>query len=378
MLEPLLNTPCELGPKLDSTPTCDMKLRDPSTAGHKKSEVDHDVLDLSPEPKGNELAPQEAMEINLTAIFKEDNPQTQALNVQCDVLTDSHNDVQNSSVLATMTCTIPIHHEELSETTNTEANAAVSNEVDEQSEAEGITNCFDFNTTKDTKDEHSIPDSEVGSVAAQYEMENLTKAAALEHTQEQSNEESMDGMTAQNARYVGNTIILDEFPVLTRQNIEEDVHIPTENVEAVVHTPTEIEKDDTTGTPTLKAEDATKENTIPNNSDVNPANIGPILHSFEHEGQLYEIRSHIEEGQMSNHNDENHTTHEFQEVQNRRSRKKQAMPRTIKTRSYDPNLEVDTVSEITRYWPSRKSTTMEKIVTTKTYSGPFCSRGALA
>ncbi|VFQ76028.1 unnamed protein product [Cuscuta campestris] len=199
----------------------------------------------------------------------------------------------------------------------------------------------------------------------------LVKAAALERTQEQSNEESMDGMTAQNARYVGNTINLDEFPVLTKQNIEEDIHIPTENMEVVVHTPTEIEKEDTTGTPTLIDEDTTKENTTPNNSDVNPANIGPILHSFEHEGQLYEIRSHIEEGQTSNHNDENHTTHEFQEVQNRRSKKKQAMPRTIKIRSYDLNLEVGTMSEITRYWPSRKSTTMEKIVTTKTYSGPF-------
>ncbi|VFR02797.1 unnamed protein product [Cuscuta campestris] len=233
-------------------------------------------------------------------------------------------------------------------------------QVDEQPEAKDITNCFDFNTTKDTKDEHLL-----GSVRAQYEMENQTKEADLEYTQEQSIEESMDGKTAQNANYVENTINLDEFPVLTRQNMEEDVHNP--NVEAVVHTPTEMEKDDTTGngeavvhtptemekddTLTLMAEDTTKENTTPNNSDVNPVNIGPILHSFEHEGQHYEIRSYMEEGQTSNHNDENLTAHDFQEVQNRRGKKKQVMPRTIKTRGYDPNLEVGIVSEITRYCP---------------------------
>ncbi|VFQ87014.1 unnamed protein product [Cuscuta campestris] len=199
-------------------------------------------------------------------------------------------------------------------------------QVDEQPEAKDITNYFDFNTTKDTKDEHLV-----GSVTAQYEMENQTKEADLEHTQEQSIEESMDDKTAQNANYVENTINLDEFPVLTRHNMEEDVHNP--NVEAVVHTPTEMEKDDTTGngeadvhtpikmekddttvTLTLMAEDTTKENTTPNNSDVNPVNIGPILHSFEHEGQHYEIRSYMEEGQTSNHNDENLTAHDFQEV----------------------------------------------------------------
>ncbi|VFR03023.1 unnamed protein product [Cuscuta campestris] len=65
---------------------------------------------------------------------------------------------------------------------------------------------------------------------------------------------------------------------------------------------------------------------------------------------------------------------DFQDVQKRHSKKagkRGTAPRTIKTRSYDPNLEVGTVSEITRYWPSRKSTKMEKIVTTKSYSGPF-------
>ncbi|VFQ85169.1 unnamed protein product [Cuscuta campestris] len=173
----------------------------------------------------------------------------------------------------------------------------------EQSEANNITNCFDCNTTKNTKDGHSTSDPEVVSVA----VDNLTKEADLEPTQEHSIEESMDG----------NTINLDEFPVLTRQNMEEEVHTPT--VEAVVHTSTETEKDNTTGT--LMAEDTTKENTTPNNSDVNPASIGPILHSFEHDGQNYEIRSYMEEGQTSNRNDENLIANEFQEVQNKKRSK---------------------------------------------------------
>ncbi|VFQ70647.1 unnamed protein product [Cuscuta campestris] len=110
-------------------------------------------------------------------------------------------------------------------------------QVDEQSEAKGITSCFYFNTTKDIKDEHSTPDLEVGSVAPQYELENLTKEADLKHTHEQSIEERMDGMSAQNANYVGNAINLDDFPELTRHNLEEDVDTPTK-------------KDDTTGTDT--------------------------------------------------------------------------------------------------------------------------------
>ncbi|VFQ76154.1 unnamed protein product [Cuscuta campestris] len=250
MIEPILNIPCELGHKLDSKTSCDTNLNDPSTAGHKKSKVDHHVSDLSPEHKGDELTPQEAMEINLTAFCKEDNPNTQALNVQSDFPTDSHNDVQNSGaefgkeLLTTNTAAV-VNQDGVCDPTD----ATVSDEVDEQSEAE-----------------------------AEYDMEKLTKEADLEHTQEQIIEESMDGMTAQNAYCVGNTINLDEFPVLTRQNIEEDVHTPTENVETVVHTPTEIEKDETTGTITLMAEDTTKETTSPNIPDTN---IGPILHSFE-------------------------------------------------------------------------------------------------
>ncbi|VFQ86520.1 unnamed protein product [Cuscuta campestris] len=253
MIEPILNIPCELGPKLDNKTSCDMNVTDPSTAGHKKSEVDHHVSDLSPDPKGDELTPQEDMEINLTAFCKEDNPNTQALNVQSDFPTDSHNDVQNSSdesgkeLLTTNTAAV-VNQDGVCDPTD----ATVSYEVDEQSEAE-----------------------------AQYDMEKLTKEADLEHTQEQIIEESMDGMTAQNAYCVGNTINLDEFPVLTRQNIEEDVHTPTENVETGLHTPTEIEKDDTTGTITLMAEDTTKETTSPNIPDTN---IGSILHSFELEG----------------------------------------------------------------------------------------------
>ncbi|VFQ91649.1 unnamed protein product [Cuscuta campestris] len=98
--------------------------------------------------------------------------------------------------------------------------------------------------------------------------------------------------------------------------------------------------------------------------------IGPILQSFKVDGQHYEIRSY-EEAETSNLRED---PNDFQDVQNRRSKKagkRGTAPRTIKTRSYDPNLEVGTVSEITRYWPSRKSTTMEKIVTTKSYSGHF-------
>ncbi|VFQ96694.1 unnamed protein product [Cuscuta campestris] len=98
--------------------------------------------------------------------------------------------------------------------------------------------------------------------------------------------------------------------------------------------------------------------------------IGPVLQSFEVDGQHYEIRSY-EEAKTSNLRED---PNDFQDVQNRRNKKagkRGTAPRTIKTRSYDPNLEVGTVSEITRYWPSRKSTTREKIVTTKSYSGPF-------
>ncbi|VFQ76029.1 unnamed protein product [Cuscuta campestris] len=98
--------------------------------------------------------------------------------------------------------------------------------------------------------------------------------------------------------------------------------------------------------------------------------IGPILESFEVDGEHYEIRSYVEEAETSNQREEPN----FQDVQSRRSKKagkRGTAPRTIKTRSYDPNLEVGTVSEITRYWPSRKSTTMEKIVNTESYSGPF-------
>ncbi|VFQ69610.1 unnamed protein product [Cuscuta campestris] len=126
-------------------------------------------------------------------------------------------------------------------------------------------------------------------------------------------------------------------------------------------------------------EDALENNKNPTNNDPNfgteqscydSTTIGPILQSFELDGEHYEIRSYVEEAETSNQRKEPN----FQDVQSRRSKKagkRGTAPRTIKTRSYDPNLEVGTVSEITRYWPSHKSTTMEKIVTTKSYSGPF-------
>ncbi|VFQ86980.1 unnamed protein product [Cuscuta campestris] len=126
-------------------------------------------------------------------------------------------------------------------------------------------------------------------------------------------------------------------------------------------------------------EDALENNQTPTNTDPNSeieqscndqTTTGPILHSFEVDGQHYEIRSY-EEAETSNLREE---PNDFQDVQNKRNKKagkRGTAPRTIKTRSYDPNLEVGTVSEITRYWPSCKSTTIEKIVTTKSYSGPF-------
>ncbi|VFQ87015.1 unnamed protein product [Cuscuta campestris] len=113
---------------------------------------------------------------------------------------------------------------------------------------------------------------------------------------------------------------------------------------------------------------------ITNYAGHDPTTIGPILQSFEMDGEHYEIRSYVEEAETSNQREEP----DFKDVQSRRSKrvgKRGTAPRTIKTRSYDPNLEVGTVSEITRYWPSRKSTTMEKIVTTKSYSGPFWYAG---
>lgn len=98
---------------------------------------------------------------------------------------------------------------------------------------------------------------------------------------------------------VGDTINLEEFPEHTRENLETTVH-PT----------TEKEKEDSpVALPMM--EDITSDTPIPNNQD---ANIGPVLHSFEHEGQHYEIRSYIEDGQTSNQNDDNPTTLEFQEV----------------------------------------------------------------
>ncbi|VFR00418.1 unnamed protein product [Cuscuta campestris] len=46
--------------------------------------------------------------------------------------------------------------------------------------------------------------------------------------------------------------------------------------------------------------------------------------------------------------------------------------RTVRTRSYDPTLEVGTASLVPKYWPSRKTTTMEHIITTESYYGLVC------
>ncbi|VFQ99195.1 unnamed protein product [Cuscuta campestris] len=167
----------------------------------------------------------------------------------------------------------------------------------------------------------------------------------------------------------------EEFPPLTTTT--ED--FPAQNYNSDAHTLSLEKEIDGTLSPSIKGDDETISDPsfstsffppVTNNAGNDQTTIGPVLQSFEVDGQHYEIRSY-EGAETSNLRDD---PNDFQDVQNRRSKKagkRGTAPRTIKTRSYDPNLEVGTVSEITRYWPSRKSTTMEKIVTTKSYSGPF-------
>ncbi|VFQ89732.1 unnamed protein product [Cuscuta campestris] len=65
---------------------------------------------------------------------------------------------------------------------------------------------------------------------------------------------------------------------------------------------------------------------------------------------------------------------DFQEVHHKRAKntsKRPTNPRTVATRNYDPTLEVGIVSLVPKYWPSRKTTTMERIITTESYTGQF-------
>ncbi|VFQ93921.1 unnamed protein product [Cuscuta campestris] len=172
----------------------------------------------------------------------------------------------------------------------------------------------------------------------------------------------------------------EEFPPLSKESLTATTDdFPSQKFNSDAHTlsfekemdgtlsPTIIGDDETISDPSLRKKIFPPVTNIAGNDQTTT---GPILHSFEVDGQHYEIRSY-EEAETSNLREE---PNDFQDVQNKLNKKagkRGTAPRTIKTRSYDPNLEVGTVSEITRYWPSRKSTTMEKIVTTKSYSGPF-------
>ncbi|VFQ94089.1 unnamed protein product [Cuscuta campestris] len=199
------------------------------------------------------------------------------------------------------------------------------------------------------------------------EAHNLSSETALDGTQchvTNSKEEHSSGPAE-------TSINLNEFLVLSKESLEATSDAHTLSLEK--------EMDGTlspsnTGNDEHISDPIGNKNFPPlstNTAGIDPATIGPVLHTFDIKGQQYEIRSYNEEGETSHQREE---TNDFQEVQNRRSKKavkRPNAPRTVKTGSYDPNLEVGTVSEITRYWPSRKSTTMEKIVTTKSYSGPF-------
>ncbi|VFQ94509.1 unnamed protein product [Cuscuta campestris] len=172
----------------------------------------------------------------------------------------------------------------------------------------------------------------------------------------------------------------EEFPPLSKESVIATTDdFPAQNQGSDAHTLSLEKEMDGTLSPSMngddeKISDPTHTTNFPpsitNYAGYDSTTIGPILQSFEVDGEHYEIRSYVEEAETSNQREEPN----FQDVQSRRSKKagkRGTAPRTIKTRSYDPNLEVGTVSEITRYWPSRKSTTMEKIVTTESYSGPF-------
>ncbi|VFQ80828.1 unnamed protein product [Cuscuta campestris] len=193
---------------------------------------------------------------------------------------------------------------------------------------------------------------------------NLSSKAALEGTQTvdtENKEEYIPDPSQTN---------LNEFPVLTKELLEATSGAHTLSHEKEMEGTLSLSS---AGNDEIPSDPMENKNSPPltNDAGTNPSTIGPVLQSFEIDGQQYEIRSYIEEGETSHPREE---TNDFQDVQNRRTKKagkRPNAPRTIKTRSYDPNLEVGAVSEITRYGPSRKSTTLEKIITTESYSGPF-------
>ncbi|VFQ69369.1 unnamed protein product [Cuscuta campestris] len=69
---------------------------------------------------------------------------------------------------------------------------------------------------------------------------------------------------------------------------------------------------------------------------------------------------------------------DFQEVHHKRTKntsKRPSNPQTVTTRNYDPTLEVRIVSLVPKYWPSRKTTTMERIITAESYTCQFWNVG---
>lgn len=211
---------------------------------------------------------------------------------------------------------------------------------------------------------HFVAPTAIGCDAHQFSYETNLEGS---HQTSIQNEEELPSQT---------TFDPNEFPVLSKESLKvsSEAHTPSleREMEGTLNHQN-IGNDDTLSDPQA----FTHADTPPlftNDAGVDHSTIGPVLDSFDYEGQHYEIRSYIEVGETSNPREEDSSYQDFQEVHNKRNKrggKRQTLPRTIKTRSYDPNLEVGTVSEISRYWPSRKSTTQEKIITTKSYSGPF-------
>ncbi|VFQ73685.1 unnamed protein product [Cuscuta campestris] len=193
---------------------------------------------------------------------------------------------------------------------------------------------------------------------------NLSFEAALEGTH------SIDTCNNKEFNSDPSPINLKEFPVLTKELLEATSGEHTLSLEKEMERTLSPSCAGNEEIPSDHMESNNPPPLLTSDESINPSTIGPVLQSFEIDGQ-HEVRSYIEEGETSHQREE---TNDFQDVQRSRTKKsakRPNAPRTIKTRSYDPNLEVGTVSEITRYWPSQKSTTLETIITTESYSGPF-------
>ncbi|VFQ95461.1 unnamed protein product [Cuscuta campestris] len=194
---------------------------------------------------------------------------------------------------------------------------------------------------------------------------NLSFEAALEGTH------TIDTCNNKESNSDPSPINLKEFPVLTKELLKATSGEHTLSLEKEMERTLSPSCAGNEEIPSDHMESNNPPPLLTSDESINASTIGTVLQSFEIDGQHYEVRSYIEEGETSHQREE---TNDFQDVQRRRTKKpakRPNAPRTIKTRSYDPNLEVGTVSEITRYWPSQKPTTLEKIITTESYSGPF-------